>query len=41
MKILKSIWAGLEYLGRARSASILARHGNSKDAIKLMNKKFI
>lgn len=41
MKILKAIWASLEYIGRARAAGIMARQGNSQGAIELMNKKFI
>jgi hypothetical protein len=41
MKILKSIWASLEYIGRVRAAGVLARQGNTKGAIELMDKKFI
>jgi hypothetical protein len=39
MKILKSIWAGLEHLGRIRAASIMAREGYSSQAIDILNKK--
>jgi hypothetical protein len=41
MKILKSIWASLEHIGRIRAAGILAREGDTKGAIALMDKKFI
>ena len=41
MKILKSIWASLEYIGRIRAACGLARDGDTKGAIALMDKKFI
>jgi len=39
MKILKSIWAGFEYLGRVRTASILAREGYASQARDIINKK--
>lgn len=41
MKILKLIWASLEHIGRIRAAGILAREGDTKGAIALMDKKFI
>lgn len=39
MKILKAIWSGLEYFGRARAAGYMARQGDGKGAVALMDRK--
>jgi hypothetical protein len=37
VKILKKIWYFFEFVGRARSAGILARQGRTQEAVALIN----